>query len=172
VEESAILLPKGVPADKGEVSVMKGVFFDTEFDTKGGAKEDEEFDYYAFPTDQFMVNKIEGAVKILRKNFRAFYKTNSTFYENNPIGFFKYSGSKVKANKGWIDMADITVPEEEAEDANVVIVDAATFAALTDGITEVNKAEKSSNVVYDIQGRIVTNPTKGLYIVNGKKVIK
>jgi hypothetical protein len=24
--------------------------------------------------------------------------------------------------------------------------------------------------VYDLQGRQVTNPTKGLYIVNGKKV--
>ena len=68
---------------------------------------------------------------------------------------------------------DVSLPDDpQVEGANVVIVDAATFAALTDGIAEVNKAEKSSNVVYDIQGRIVSNPTKGLYIVNGKKVIK
>jgi hypothetical protein len=32
--------------------------------------------------------------------------------------------------------------------------------------------EKKDNAVYDLQGRRVVNPTKGLYIVNGKKVIK
>ena len=63
-------------------------------------------------------------------------------------------------------------PQMPPSEANVVIVDAATFAALTDGITEIAPAKSSSNVVYDIQGRIVSNPTKGLYIVNGKKVIK
>ena len=32
--------------------------------------------------------------------------------------------------------------------------------------------EKTDNVYYDLQGRRVMNPTKGLFIVNGKKVIK
>lgn len=32
--------------------------------------------------------------------------------------------------------------------------------------------EKTDNVYYDLQGRRVVNPTKGLFIVNGKKVIK
>ena len=65
-------------------------------------------------------------------------------------------------------MTDVIPVEEEAAGANVAIVDAQTFA---DGITEVKTAE-NSNVIYDLQGRIVNNPTKGLYIVNGKKVIK
>ena len=34
------------------------------------------------------------------------------------------------------------------------------------GVKEVN-----DNSYYDLQGRKVTKPTKGLYIVNGKKVI-
>ena len=66
-------------------------------------------------------------------------------------------------------MTDIVLAEEDAASANVVIVDAQTFA---DGINEVKTADNQSNVIYDIQGRIVSNPTKGLYIVNGKKVIK
>ena len=33
-------------------------------------------------------------------------------------------------------------------------------------------AEVENNVVYDLAGRRVENPTKGIYIVNGKKVIK
>ena len=32
--------------------------------------------------------------------------------------------------------------------------------------------EKTDNVYYDLQGRRVVNPTKGLFIVNGKKVIR
>ncbi len=34
------------------------------------------------------------------------------------------------------------------------------------------KSDKAENVYYDIQGRRVAQTTKGLYIVNGKKVIK
>ena len=40
------------------------------------------------------------------------------------------------------------------------------------GIETVNAAAENSNVVYDLQGRRVENAVKGLYIVNGKKVIK
>lgn len=40
----------------------------------------------------------------------------------------------------------------------------------TTGITNV-KAEINDGVIYDMQGRRVAQPSKGLYIVNGKKVI-
>ncbi len=41
------------------------------------------------------------------------------------------------------------------------------------GIDEVNNAtEKGDNVIYDLSGRRVEKSTKGIYIVNGKKVIK
>ena len=39
------------------------------------------------------------------------------------------------------------------------------------GIEEVKTAEKQSPYYYDLQGRRLINPTKGLYIHNGKKVI-
>ena len=42
----------------------------------------------------------------------------------------------------------------------------------TTGISRIENGElKVENSVYDLQGRRVTKPTKGLYIVNGKKVI-
>ena len=185
--EYAILQPVDEPADYGDASVMKGVFFDATFDqTSAEGGDADQFQYFEFPTDKIRFHNdkrderiIKEDVMISRENVRVFNKTEEPIHQNNPLGFFKYKGSAktIKANKGWIDMTDIipTGNENEGEaeaNANVVIVDAATFAALTDGITEVNNAEKSSNVVYDIQGRIVTNPTKGLYIVNGKKVIK
>ena len=40
----------------------------------------------------------------------------------------------------------------------------------TTGISTVAASQKD-NAVYDLQGRQVNNPTKGLYIVNGKKVV-
>lgn len=36
---------------------------------------------------------------------------------------------------------------------------------------ETMKDEKTSDALYDLQGRRVTTPTKGLYIINGKKVV-
>ena len=41
------------------------------------------------------------------------------------------------------------------------------------GISEIAKSQepKANGQYFDLQGRRVTNPTKGLYIVNGKKVI-
>ena len=39
------------------------------------------------------------------------------------------------------------------------------------GATLVNSEEIIDNSVYDLQGRKVQHPGKGLYIVNGKKII-
>lgn len=44
--------------------------------------------------------------------------------------------------------------------------------AKTTGINNVQSvAEKKNDVIYDLQGRRVTNPSRGIYIVNGKKVV-
>lgn len=44
-----------------------------------------------------------------------------------------------------------------------------------DDITGINSveisSEKKTEVIYDLQGRRVANATKGLYIINGKKVL-
>ena len=39
------------------------------------------------------------------------------------------------------------------------------------GIESINAKVINDNKIYDLQGRVVTNPNKGIYIVNGKKVI-
>ncbi|MBQ2073768.1 MAG: hypothetical protein II463_03640, partial [Bacteroidaceae bacterium] len=47
------------------------------------------------------------------------------------------------------------------------------FDDSTTGVTEVNGSGLMVNgPVYDLQGRRVEKPGKGLYIVNGKKVLK
>jgi hypothetical protein len=49
-----------------------------------------------------------------------------------------------------------------------------SFDGGTTGIsaTLVNSEQRIVNSVYDLQGRKVAQPTKGLYIVNGKKVMQ
>ncbi len=51
-----------------------------------------------------------------------------------------------------------------------------TFAiTIDDDITGINSAETNggnkTDIIYDLQGRRVANATKGLYIINGKKVL-
>jgi hypothetical protein len=45
------------------------------------------------------------------------------------------------------------------------------FTDAETGINEVNAPEAAANGYYNLAGQHVANPTKGLYIVNGKKVL-
>ena len=67
------------------------------------------------------------------------------------------------ANKAFM-----ILDEAQATFANIAIVDYETWV---NGISEVSTNKVENNTIYDIQGRIVNNPTKGLYIVNGKKMV-
>ena len=46
------------------------------------------------------------------------------------------------------------------------------YLQLATGISNVKEDSEStvSDAIYDLQGRLVDNPSKGVYIVNGKKV--
>ena len=75
-------------------------------------------------------------------------------------GFYKLSsGGTIGANKAYL-VSGAGAPEFFSFDGN------------TTSINEViGKMEDVSGEYYDLQGRRVSQPTKGLYIVNGKKVI-
>ena len=76
-------------------------------------------------------------------------------------GFYKLSASgTIGANKAYLTYSGSLAPEFFGFDGN------------TTSINEVRgKMEDVSGEYYDLQGRRVSQPTKGLYIVNGKKVI-
>ena len=82
--------------------------------------------------------------------------------EDAGIGFYKaVNGVQLAANKAYLSTT----------------VNAAVRGFLgfteddSDAIIEIAKTEKMS-AIYDLSGRRVVKPTKGLYIVNGKKVVK
>ena len=85
-------------------------------------------------------------------------KTNSSPAE---YGFYTYTGDKIAANTCYIEKSAATAKTITLSfDDGTTAIDAATATA-----------EPAMKVYYDLQGRRVLNPTKGLYIVNGKKVV-
>ena len=62
---------------------------------------------------------------------------------------------------GWVGIP-ATMPAE-----NIVVT--GSFTQVETGIATVE--EQGTAVIYDLSGRRVTHPTKGIYIINGKKVV-
>ena len=89
---------------------------------------------------------------------------STTFVLNNGaggVGFYKLaSGKKVGVGKAYLTYDGALARE---------------FFGFEDETTAISAIEKMSNgeneTYFDLQGRKVAQPTKGLYIVNGKKVV-
>lgn len=91
----------------------------------------------------------EGNIYVLNKgtNGVGFYKLRSTGTIGANKAYLTYSGGGAAATRGYFLFDETTgIEMPTAEDVN------------------------ADAVFYDLQGRRVQNPTKGLYIVNGKKV--
>ena len=91
-----------------------------------------------------------------------------TMHGGTQIGFFwgaeDGAAFAVAANKAYL-----AVPNTEAG-----LVKGFRFGENTDAISEImsNGENEKMSAIYDLSGRRVVKPTKGLYIVNGKKVVK
>jgi len=86
------------------------------------------------------------------------------------IGFYKMAASveHMSANKAWLDISSL------ASAKGSVYLDFSNIDSETTGITEVNATDNLPSQregIYDMQGRRVEKPGKGLYIVDGKKVL-
>ena len=78
--------------------------------------------------------------------------------------FKKATGAKLKAGKAYLSTTyDVTAATGAAR-LNIVIDGEAT------GIKAIEN-QKANSQMFDLQGRRVAQPTKGLYIVNGKKIL-
>ena len=95
-------------------------------------------------------------------------KSGEEYVNRNPIGFYPYSGKAIVENKAFLVLDTSLVPSDLIPTVNIMFVSPEDYA---DGINEAVVASENSKNVYDLQGRLVSNPTKGLYIVNGKKMV-
>lgn len=84
------------------------------------------------------------------------------------IGFYFAAGKTVAANRAYLHIATTLAPDAVGAGSRMSMV----FDGETTGVdAALVNSEKVNSEVYDLQGRRVAQPTKGLYIVNGKKVI-
>ena len=84
---------------------------------------------------------------------------------DNVLGFYKVnsSGSWCAAGTAYLKVANSSVPSARG------------FFPIWDDATSIKAIQQEQTLTgeaYNLAGQRVTNPTKGLYIVNGKKIIK
>lgn len=101
---------------------------------------------------------------VTHDNIRAF--NINTADSRNPIGFYKLNNTvtTIPGNKAFLVL---TNAEAQAKGFVLEFEDGSTT-----GIESIESSKNSTEdgVYYDLQGRRVENPTRGVYIVNGKKV--
>ena len=95
-------------------------------------------------------NAISGNIYVLAK-------PNNDGDTTYPVGFYLWNGGTLNPGQIYLQLNYSARP----------------FIALPGetSITSVNKNVNENQNVYDLQGRRVAQPTKGLYIVNGKKIL-
>ena len=108
-------------------------------------------------TADYTGNALEGVdvATTVDANYKYYVLSNE-----GALGFYKYNGTTLGANKAFIKTA---------------VAPARGFFTFDDttGISTVANRQMSNanTLIFDLQGRRVVQATKGLYIVNGKKVI-
>lgn len=102
---------------------------------------------------------------VTHDNIRAF--NINTADSRNPIGFYKVKSNvtNIPGNKAFLVL---TNAEAQAKGFVLEFEDGGTTGIET---IENSKYSTEDGVYYDLQGRRVENPTRGVYIVNGKKVV-
>lgn len=85
---------------------------------------------------------------------------------DDKVGFYYAAGQTVAANRAYLHIATTLAPEVAAARMMMVFADEVT------GIKSTNVNANVNNVVYNLGGQRISKAVKGLYIVNGKKVVK
>ena len=110
-------------------------------------------------TADYTGNALEGVD--VATGVDANYKYYVLSNENSTLGFYKYTGATLGANKAFIKTNATGAPE-------FFVFNDANTTSLRESLSVSNVKQ---NAYFDLQGRRVVQPTKGLYIVNGKKVV-
>lgn len=106
-----------------------------------------------------VLNKVEGE-----------YTNYVLAKKSGNLGFYAVvDGSTLSAHKAYLPMPTASLPSG-ARSIKLVFEDGGTT-----GVSEASplndNGEMTDDKYYDLQGRRVENPTRGLYIVNGRKVV-
>ena len=165
VEGSTVTLTKATVVPAGEGVLLRSV--------SGEAVNDIAVPVATYSAWTAAANAFVGTIKDITVNQVSGTNTNFVLSkEDNVVGFFKAKaegdgGTAVGAGKAYLPVP--TANLSEARRMTMVFDDETT--GISDATRLMNNEEIINGEIYDLQGRKVTNPTKGLYIVNGIKVI-
>ena len=107
-------------------------------------------------TEETAVEDISGTVYTLGHGKHSGY-----------MGFFKYTGTTLAANKAFLVLKD----GSSVNSFNLVLDNEDGTSSTIGQITADDFIQDEVQVIYDLQGRRVEHPAKGIYIVNGRKVM-
>ena len=106
-------------------------------------------------------NKLKG-VTAKREGYDAL--SNYVLADKNGIGFYKAKFTAIAANKAYLPVANV-------QNAQGVMM-AFSFGDEVTGIDNVNAAAPAAKKYYDLQGRRVLYPAKGIFVTeDGQKVL-
>lgn len=91
---------------------------------------------------------------------------NLCLFINNNKFYYSTGKTKIKAFRGYFDFYDV-LSSVDTSSARISM----NFDDEATGIDTVHGANGNAEGTYDLQGRKIENPKKGLYINNGKKVV-
>jgi len=143
------LQPVGTPMQATGNTMLDGLFFDTYF-----VKNNEG-------NNILYGNNYTRFDQAKKENIRVLNRKDNKYDGGNPIGFYSFSGNMITGNKAFL------VYDGGSSNVNIIFVTPEEYA---NGINETVVAN-NNKAIYDLQGRLVSNPSKGLYIVNGKKMV-
>lgn len=105
-------------------------------------------------------NALEGVdvATAVDANYKYYVLSN----ENSTLGFYTYTGATLGANKAFVKVA-VGSPAPAFYAFN--------FGGETTALSEMRNGKGEMRNVYNLNGQRLNQPTKGLYIVNGRKVV-
>lgn len=123
-------------------------------------------------------NQLKGVTELYSKAQKKVVTTNTGLYDyvfgrrNEKLGFYRYAETTLPSGKAYVQLTDyienlVEKLNNEAKNISFLFSDSGTS-----GIISSQVADVSDDNYYDLQGRRVVTPGKGIYIHKGKKIVK
>ncbi len=121
------------------------------------------------PSTDYTITTVDAVDRLNDTNLLAGSATESTYlaeataYILSQGKFYLNQAGTMPAGKAYLPASMIS-KVSNAHELSIVIGEDAT------GINKVFESQNSNDKIYDLNGRLVLSPTKGVFIINGKKV--